>query len=178
MLKEAFGEQASSQARTFEWFKHFKDGWESVEDCKHSSQPTICTTLEMIAKVREVILEDRRQTIHEVCNRVGLSYCEVLRPMRENVRRKRPEMWKNRDWLMHHDNAPAHTSLIVREFLTKNNMTTVPHPAYSPDLFPKMKLWLKGWHFVSIEDIQAELQQALNMLMPADFQRLRPKMVK
>ena len=35
MLKEAFGEQALSQARTFEWFKHFKDGRESVEDDKH-----------------------------------------------------------------------------------------------------------------------------------------------
>jgi hypothetical protein len=35
MLKEAFGEQALSHARTFEWFKHFKDGRESVEDDKH-----------------------------------------------------------------------------------------------------------------------------------------------
>jgi len=74
-------------------------------------------------------------------------------------------MWKNRDWFLHHDNAPAHTSLVVREFLTKNNMTKFPHAAYSPDLapcdfyvFPKMKLRLKGWHFISIEEIQAELQ--------------------
>jgi len=36
MLKEAFGEQALSQARTFEWFTRFKDGRESVEDDKHS----------------------------------------------------------------------------------------------------------------------------------------------
>jgi len=28
MLKESFGEQALSQARTFEWFKPFKDGCE------------------------------------------------------------------------------------------------------------------------------------------------------
>jgi len=40
MLKEAFGEQALSQARTFEWFKRFKDGRESVEDCKHSGRPS------------------------------------------------------------------------------------------------------------------------------------------
>ena len=105
----------------------------------------------------------------------GKFYCEVLR-LRENVRRKWPEMWMNGDWLLHHDNAPAHTSLVVREFLTKNNITTVPHPDYSPDLascdfyvFPKMKLWLKGWHFVSTEEIQAESQQVLNTLMPADF---------
>jgi len=92
------------------------------------------------------------------------------------VRHKRPEMWKNRDLLLHHENAPAHTWLIVREFLTNSNMTTVPHPAYSPDLapcdfcvFPKMKLRLKEWHFISIEEIQAESQQVLNTLTPADF---------
>ena len=92
------------------------------------------------------------------------------------MRRKRPEMWKNGDWLLHHDNAPAHTSLIVREFLTKNNMTTVPYPAYSPDLapcdfyvFPKMKLRLKGRCFASIEEVQAESQQILNTLTLADF---------
>ena len=32
MLKETFSEQALNQARTFEWFKRFKDGRESVED--------------------------------------------------------------------------------------------------------------------------------------------------
>jgi len=58
MLNEAFGEQALSQARTFEWFKRFKDGRGSVED-KHSGRPSTCTTPEMIAEVLEVILEDR-----------------------------------------------------------------------------------------------------------------------
>jgi hypothetical protein len=36
MLKEALGEQALIQAKTFDWFKHFKDGQESVDDRKHS----------------------------------------------------------------------------------------------------------------------------------------------
>jgi len=79
MLKETFVEQALSQAGTFEWFKRFKGGWESVEDHKHSGPLSTCTTPEMIAKVCEVILEDRRQTIHDICNHIGLSYCEVLR---------------------------------------------------------------------------------------------------
>jgi truncated hemoglobin YjbI len=59
MLKEAFHEQALSQARTSEWFKHFKDGRESVEDDKHSVRRSTCTTPEMIAEVLEVIPEDR-----------------------------------------------------------------------------------------------------------------------
>jgi len=55
-------------------------------------------------------------------------------------------------------------------------MTTVAHRAYSPDLapcdfyvFPKMKFLLKGQRFVSIEEIQAQSQQALNTLTPADY---------
>ena len=49
----------------------------------------------------------------------GKFYCEVLRRLRENVRRKRSEMWKNGGWLLHHDNAPAHTLFVVRKLLTK-----------------------------------------------------------
>jgi hypothetical protein len=63
VLKKAFAEQALSQARTFEWFKCFKDARECVEDDKNSGWPSTCTTQEMIAKVREVILEDRLSTI-------------------------------------------------------------------------------------------------------------------
>jgi hypothetical protein len=38
----------------------------------------------------------------------------------------------NEDWLLHHDNAPAHTSLVVREFLTgkEKENPTVAYPAY------------------------------------------------
>jgi len=92
------------------------------------------------------------------------------------VRCKWPEISKNGDWLLHHDNVPAHTSHVVREFLTNNNMTIVPYTAYSPDLapcdfyvFPKMKLRVKGQHFVSIEEIQAQSQLVLNTLTLVDF---------
>jgi len=89
MLKEAFGEQVLSQTRTFVWFKRFRDGRESVEDHKHSGRLSTCTTPEMIAKVHEVILEERRQTIHDVCNHVGLSYgsCQCILADELNMRR-------------------------------------------------------------------------------------------
>ena len=63
-------------------------------------------------------------------------YVEVLRRLRENVRRKRPDQWQNNTWLPHHDKAPAHAALLTRWFLTDNNVTVVPHPPYSPDLAP------------------------------------------
>ena len=57
-----------------------------------------------------------------------LFYLEVLKRLRDAVRRKRPEMWRSGEWLLHQDNAPAHTALSVRQFLTKNEMTTALHP--------------------------------------------------
>jgi len=34
------------------------------------------------------------------------------------------------------DNAPAHRSVLVKNLLAKNNMTTMEHPPYSRDLAP------------------------------------------
>ena len=59
-------------------------------------------------------------------------YVEVLKRLRENVRRKRPDHWRNNTWLLHPDNAPAHAALLTRQFLTDNNMTVVPYPTYPP----------------------------------------------
>jgi hypothetical protein len=36
-------------------------------------------------------------------------------------------------------------------------------------MFPKMKFRLKGRHFASIAEVQAESQEILNMLTPADY---------
>jgi hypothetical protein len=42
---------------------------------------------------------------------VNQAYCvEILKRLRETVHRKRPELWPN-DWILHHDNAPAHKAL-------------------------------------------------------------------
>ena len=66
-------------------------------------------------------------------------YTQVMRNLRETIRQKRPDLWKNKNWLLHHDNAPAHTSLLVCEFLAKNNTIMLPQPPCSPDL---ALLWL------------------------------------
>ena len=60
----------------------------------------------------------------------------VLKRLRERVWRTRPELWRTGKWLIHHDNAPAHMALRIRQFVTSQGMTLVPHPPYSPDLAP------------------------------------------
>jgi len=252
MLQEAFGDNVMSQSKTFLWYKRFKDGRTSVDDDELSGRPSTSTTPENIAKIPEVILADRRQTIDDVCEIVGLSYgtiqriladnlnmrgisagfvpgllsddqkilrvsvcrelkqqarddphfisniitgdetcvysydpetkqlssqwnlaksprpekslsisqqcqvhfdrffrhprhcpqgirtpgqtvngkfySEVLKWLREGIRRKRPYKWKKNNWFLHHDNAPAHTSLVFRQFTTSKNITVILHP--------------------------------------------------
>jgi transposase len=70
------------------------------------------------------------QTVNQVY------YLEVLKRLREKVRRKRPEFFANNSCILHHDNAPAHTALSVREFLATEQIPVLENPDYSPDLAP------------------------------------------
>ena len=83
----------------------------------------------------------------------------------------------NQNLIIHHDNAPAHRSFKVSQFLAKNNMTVIPHPPCSPDLapcdfflFPKLKVRMKGRRFDTIEEIQEESQRVLDTIPKRDFQ--------
>jgi len=59
---------------------------------------------------------------------------DLLRRLRDAVRRKCPEKWRTIGWFLLHDNAPAHRPVSVKDFLTKNNVTTLEPPPYFPDL--------------------------------------------
>jgi len=104
-------------------------------------------------------------------------YCNVLHRLREDIRRKRPELWCAGNWLLHDNNAPSHRALIMREFLAHKGIITLLHPPCSPDLAPcdfflflKMKLQLKGHRFNRVEEIQWESQNVLGTLREQDFQ--------
>ncbi len=50
---------------------------------------------------------------------------------------------------LHHDNAPMHTTKIIRAFLEKKKVEVMPHPAYSlmlpPTTFFCTRRWKKVW---------------------------------
>lgn len=105
-------------------------------------------------------------------------YLAVMRRLREAIRQKRPNLWRDNSWLLHHDNAPAHTSLLVREYLTKNQVTIIAQAPYSPDmapadffLFPKLKIPLRGRRFDSIEDIKQNSKRELLAIPKSSFSR-------
>jgi transposase len=79
--------------------------------------------------------------------------------------------------MLHHDNAPAHVSLLICEFLAKQETIVVPQAPYSPDLapadfflFPKLKSTLKGHRFQTVEEIKEILLQDLRAIPQNTFQ--------
>jgi transposase len=79
--------------------------------------------------------------------------------------------------MLHHDNALAHASLLIRSYLAKHQISIVPHPPYSLDLapagfflFPKLKTTLKGRRFQTIEEIQENATRELRAITESAFQ--------
>ena len=63
------------------------------------------------------------------------------------------------------------TSLLILDFLAKNNTVIIPQPPYSPDLapcdfflLPKLKKPMKGQRFATIEEIKTALLEELKAI--------------
>jgi hypothetical protein len=76
----------------------------------------------------------------------------VLGKFMVHLRKKRPEMTKG-NWFFHWDNAPIHTTAVVKNWLAAKEIQLLPHLPYSPDLatvddflFRKVKEQLAGLH--------------------------------
>ena len=77
------------------------------------------------------------------------------------------------EWFM---STTTHTVLSGQQFLTKNGVTPVPHPPYSPDLtlnnfylLPQMKIVLRGKHFVNVEKVKPKAAKALRGIKINEF---------
>lgn len=82
-------------------------------------------------------------------------------------------MWKQKPWVLHDDNAPAHSALSVKRFLAKYSIP----PSYSPDLspcdfypFPKVNSTLKETGLETAEAVKEKEARVLKELSEKDFQ--------
>ena len=85
-------------------------------------------------------------------------YLEVMRRLRETICQKSTEFWKKQWFLiLRHDNAPAHSSMLMHEFLAKHH----PHRTWPLLTFSSFEIMMKGKRFSTIEDIKEKSKQEL-----------------
>ncbi len=109
------------------------------------------------------------------------TYCDVLRRLKEAVRRKRPELWHRdnegyREFRLQHDNASPHTACITLGLIGESGILMVPHPPYSPDLapsdfflFPRLKSELRGHRFRTVNDLKIAVQRTLRQIPQQEY---------
>ncbi|UYV83711.1 hypothetical protein LAZ67_23002247 [Cordylochernes scorpioides] len=111
--------------------------------------------------LQRVITGDEAGVVHHEFLQQGRTvnkeyYLQVMRNLREAIRQKRPDLWKNKNWLLHHDNAPAHTSLLIC-------------PPCDFFLFPKLKRPMKGRRYATLDEIKTASKEELKNIFKNDF---------
>ena len=103
-------------------------------------------------------------------------YLDILKRLRDAIRRKRPERWLKKDWILLHDNARPHKAIRVAQYLAKHNIPELEHPPYSPDispcdffLFPRLKKVLKGMRFEDVSAIKTKTTEILKTITKTEF---------
>ena len=102
-------------------------------------------------------------------------YNEVLMKLRERVRRKQPELWRN-GWILHQDNAPAHNALSVQQFLAnKISLRFSTHPTRQTSLPVTSACSQRSSQCskelnLSVEDVKAKTAENLNSLTEHNLQ--------
>ena len=84
---------------------------------------------------------------------------------------------EKQQWFLVHNNAPAHQSILVKNYLARNNVTTLEHPRFSTDLAPigfypfhQLKSVLKERRFCGATNIIKNATEELKRLSQNGFQ--------
>ena len=72
MIEKAFGNECMSKARIKEWYNRFKGGRTSLDSDSRSGRPSTTKKLDNIEHVRLAIEGDRRLTVRELENDLGI----------------------------------------------------------------------------------------------------------
>ncbi len=129
-------------------------------------------------------------------------YLGILKRLCEAVHCRRPQLWfqtaghnlrggrarrRRPNFVLHHDNAPAHRGDIVVNWLNQTHTSRLLHPPYSPDiapcdfwLFERIKRTIKGQVFNSLREVQDQVDQVIGQIPAEEFafamRRMRERM--
>jgi transposase len=78
VIQKAFGNEAMGRRQVKEWFRRFKERRTAAESDERSGRPSTTRNQIMIDKVRSVMLDNRRITIRELSDELGLSLVRYI----------------------------------------------------------------------------------------------------
>jgi transposase len=72
-LKKVYGNSSPSFSTIRKWTAKFEHGCTSLQDDSHDGRSKNATTLEIIEKVHNMVLDDRRIKVCEIAEIIGIS---------------------------------------------------------------------------------------------------------
>jgi hypothetical protein len=134
-------------------FSRFKRGVTSVEYAKCLGCLWVSEPYKNVARVKELVLENRRVAIREVFKTLGISFQSVQNILKD----RQPETWNSVDWFLHHDKTPATQLCLCVNFWLKTKLLSFHHTLHLTRLstvwllsFPKTPKWCwRGGDLVS-----------------------------
>ena len=80
MLVQVYGDSAMEKTAVYKWVKRFSEGRESVTDEERSGQPATSRTEENMAKVCQIVRENRRLNVRSIAEEVNIDRGTVRKP--------------------------------------------------------------------------------------------------
>ncbi|XP_012561940.1 protein GVQW3-like [Hydra vulgaris] len=77
-FNKTLGSSAPSKTTVNDWYNEFKRGRSSTSDVERSGRPKEVATEEMIEKIHDILIENRKIKVREIANRVNISYERVF----------------------------------------------------------------------------------------------------
>jgi len=97
-------------------------------------------------------------------------YCQFLQKLKRKMHANRPDLLENGALILH-DKARPHFGKDIRELLDRYVWEVLPHPPCSPDmsspdsdLFPNLKINMRGVRFSTLEDLSASVTRHVKQL--------------
>ena len=88
-IQRVFGDDAMGVTQIKEWFNRFKNGRTSVESDERPGRPQTARNAAVVERVRHLILEDRRLTVREIAEDVGISKDSAHAILRDDLNMRR-----------------------------------------------------------------------------------------
>lgn len=88
-LDKCYGESAPSKGMVEKWIAEFKCGRASTSDAERSGRPKEVTTEEMIEKIHDIVLNDRKVKLSEIVDIVNISKERVGNILHEHLLMKK-----------------------------------------------------------------------------------------